>query len=254
MSNQPEYFLGQGKVFIAQRDAAGNPKAMRWLGDVDDVKISLKTGKVERKESWSGERAKAMSLTIDKEASVDLTLMEFSQQNLSLALFGKIITTAAGSVTGEQLPSGLVVGDRVAFKNPTVSAVVITDSAATPAPVNSAKYEVDPKYGALTVKDVTGFTQPLIAAYSHGAVDSVAVFGNAPSEMFLRYEGINLAQDGKPIIVELYRVKSEPLKELSLITDKQAEMKISAEVLIDGTKAADADLGRFGRILQVSSA
>ncbi|MFZ2999827.1 MAG: hypothetical protein WA071_05840 [Undibacterium umbellatum] len=254
MSYQPQYFLGQGKVFIAQRDAAGNPKAMRWLGDVDDAKISLKTGKIERKESWSGERGKALSISVDKEASIDLTLMEFSKENLSFALFGKTTSTASGSVTGEQLTSGLLVGDRIPLKNPNVSAVVITDSAATPATVNPSKYEVDPKYGAITIKDVAGLTQPLIAAYSHGAVDSVAIFASTPDDLFLRYEGINLAQGGAPIVVELYRVKSEPLKELSLITDKQGDMKVNAEVLIDSTKPADGAMGRFGRIIQVSTA
>ncbi|MFZ6712974.1 hypothetical protein [Undibacterium sp. TC9W] len=254
MPYQPEYYYGQGKVFLAKRDAAGNPLVLRWLGDVDDLKVSLKTTPIKRKEAWSGEKTTSMSLIVDKDASVDMTLMDFSNENLNLALYGKSITSASGSVTGERLPTGLLVGDRVRLENPLVSSVVITDSATTPATVNPSKYEIDPKYGALTVKDATGLTQPLVAAYSHGAIDTVAMFAVIPDNVFLRYEGINLAQGGAPVIVELYCVKTEPLKELSLITDKQGDMKISAEVLGDTTKPADAEMGRFGRILQVSSA
>jgi len=46
-----QYFLGQGKVYIASRDAAGKPKAQRWLGDVSAAKLGLKVTKAEQKES-----------------------------------------------------------------------------------------------------------------------------------------------------------------------------------------------------------
>ena len=94
----------------------GNPKSLRWLGDVDEAKITFKTTKVERKESWSGERGKSMSLVLDKEANLDLTLMDFSPENVSQVIYGKNSLIANGTVTGEVLPSGLLSGDRIALK------------------------------------------------------------------------------------------------------------------------------------------
>ncbi|MFZ6712997.1 hypothetical protein [Undibacterium sp. TC9W] len=254
MTYQPQYYLGQGKTFFGLRDANGNPKSLRWLGDVDEAKITFKTTKVERKESWSGERGKSMSLVLDKEANLDLTLMDFSPENVSQVIFGKNSLIANGTVTGEVLPSGLLSGDRIALKYPQVSAVTITDSSATPVTLNSSKYDVEAVYGAITIKDATGLTEPLKVAYTHGGVNSISIFSKIPDDVYFRYEGINLAQGGTPIIVELYRLKTEPLKELALITEKQGDMKISAEVLIDSTKPADGEMGRFGRILQVSTA
>ncbi|CAN5754092.1 hypothetical protein BH11PSE12_BH11PSE12_08300 [soil metagenome] len=246
MSN---YFLGQGKVYIASRDAQGNAKAQRWLGDVSEAKIGLKTDKVDHKESYSGQRAIAKKLVIGKEASVDLKIMELSRENLALALYGKSLTIASGSVTGEVLPTVLV-GERVSLKYLKVSGLVITDSAATPVVLNASKYTVDPDYGSIVFNDVAVAVQPFKAAYTHAELENVAVFTAAQPEVFLRYEGINLAEGNTPIVVELYKVNTEPLKELALITTKLAELDINATVLIDSTKPVSDEMGQFGRILK----
>lgn len=247
-----QYFLGQGKVYIASRDAAGKPKAQRWLGDVSAAKLGLKVTKAEQKESYSGQRSTVKSIVIGKEATLDLTLLEISKENLSLALSGKSTILASGSVTGEALPLELVAGDRVSLKYPKVSTVVITDSAATPATLDSAKYDVDADFGTITFKDITGVTQPLKAAYTHAALASVSMFTKQLEDVFIRYEGINLGEDGVPVVLELYKVNPEPLKDFALITDKFADMAISSSVLIDSSKPADGELGQFGRIIQVT--
>jgi hypothetical protein len=250
MSN---YYLGQGKLYLAARTAGGQAKALRWLGDVSDAKLSLKVDNVKHKESYTGQRLDAKNLVIGKEASFVFTLMELSKDNLAIALYGKSSTIASGSVTAEPLPADLVAGDRVALKYPKVSTVVITDSAAMPVTLDPAKYEVDANYGAITLKDVAGVTQPLKVAYTHAALENVSVFTAAQSEVFIRYEGINLAEDGAPVVVELYKVSTEPLKELALITTKFAETTINSTVLLDNARPMDDELGQFGRILQVAA-
>ncbi|UCM30546.1 hypothetical protein LE197_11895 [Pseudomonas sp. PS1(2021)] len=71
--------------------------------------------------------------------------------------------------------------------------------------------------------------------------------------MALRYEGINLAEDGAPIIVEIYKLSPGLLQELSLITDGNdvAGMPVSFSALLDTSKPANGPLGQFGRIIQV---
>ncbi len=248
-----DYFLGQGKVYIAKRDANGNPQAQRWLGDVSAAKLTLKVSKAEQKESYSGQRALAKSIVVGKEASVDLTVMELNKDNLALALFGKAVSTAQGSVSGESLPNGLIAGDRVTLAYPKVSAVTLTDSSATPVTVAPTKYQLDTDFGAITLLDVAGVTQPIKAAYTHAAIESMPMFSAPQPEVFIRYEGVNLAEGNAPFVVELYKVNTEPLKDLALITDKFADMNINCSVLIDRNKAADGDLGQFGRIIKAAN-
>jgi len=247
-----QYLLGQGKVYIAARDAAGKPKAQRWLGDVSAAKVGLKVTKADQKESYSGQRSTVKSIVVGKEATFDMTLQEVSKDNLALALSGKPTSLVSGSVTGEALPLALIAGDRVSLKYPKVSSVVITDSATPSVTLDPAKYDVDADFGAITFKDVAGVTQPLKVAYTHAPLESVSMFTAQQSEVFIRYEGINLAEGGTPIVVELYKVNPEPLKDLALITDKFADMAISSAVLIDSSKPADDEIGQFGRIIQVT--
>lgn len=245
-----DYFLGQGRVLIGAINAAGVVLALRWLGDVSDLKISLKTDTIKNKENYSGQRSTVKNITIGKEATVDLTLEELSQENLALALYGKSMLINSGSVTGEVLPIGLVAGDQVALKYMQVNAVMITDSSGTPVTLDPSKYDLDQNYGSITFKDVSSATQPFKVAYTHAALNNVSVFTAAQPEVFLRYEGINLAEGNAPVVVELYKVSTEPLKELALITDKLSNMQITASVLLDSTKPASDEFGQFGRILQ----
>jgi hypothetical protein len=251
MSN---YYLGQGKVYLAGRTAAGAATALRWLGDVSTLNLSLKTDLATQKENYSGQAATVKNIVVGKDATADMTLMELSKENLAFGLQGKTSTIESSSITGEALPLGLVAGDRVALKYPKPSAVIITDSSPQPATVDESKYEVDPVYGAITFTSVTGLIQPLTVAYTHGAVDSVAMFNATAQDFFLRYEGINLAEEGAPIIVELYKVSTEPFKQLSLIGTKFDGADVTASVLIDTSRPVDDELGQFGRILQLAPA
>ncbi|WP_260331342.1 hypothetical protein [Pseudomonas aeruginosa] len=166
------------------------------------------------------------------------------------------MTKAAGSVTGEALPADLVAGDVIRLANPGVSELVITDSASTPAPL-------DPQYYALRADGLrrgptAGLptpapTQPFKAAYEYAATRQVGMFTAPQPTIALRYKGINLAEGGAPVIVELFKVATDPLQELALISDGNtvAGMQISGGILLDTSKPDTGDLGRFGRIIQL---
>ena len=250
MDEQTNYYMGQGKVSIAERDANGNPGPLRWLLDVSKADISLSSEVKKIKENYSGKKMTGKTVNVGAEGTFSFTLDELSPENQALALRGTATKIPAGSVTGEQLPAGLKAGDRIKLKNITVSNVVITDSAVTPATLPPANYKVDPDYGTAEFSDVGSLTQPFKAAYSHGAFDSVPMFTSSQKELFVLFEGVNLAEGNEKFVVELYKVSPDVLKDLSLIGDDFAGMSITAEILADRSKPEDGELGRFGRILR----
>ena len=69
-----------------------------------------------------------------------------------------------------------------------------------------------------------------------------------------RYEGLNLAENNAPVIIELYKLATDPLQELALITggNALAGVQIACAVQIDGAKSATGPLGQFGRFIQVT--
>lgn len=244
------YFSGQGRVYLAARDASGNPLSLRWVGNVPDLKISLNVETIEHKESYSGQRLTDLQLIKSKDGEFSCTLEEISLENLELSLFGQTTSVTSGSVTDEALATGVAAGDIRLLANQFVSAVSITDS---DSPANSltegTHYKVHAAQGAIEFLSVAGFIQPFLVDYSYGAAKRTAMFKSAQPEVWLRFDGINTADGNKPVIVDLYRVAINPTRDLSLVSDELQQFELTGKVLADVSKDGSGPLGQFGRIV-----
>lgn len=243
-------FSFQGKVSLGDRLPNGKLSKPIWCGNVPTCQLQLKTDSTDKTESFSGNRLQYGRLQKGKTATLNLTFDEWLSKNLTLGLYATELSVAAGSATGESLPSGLVAGDQVKLDHPFVSSLVITDSAGTPATVPPANYSLDSaNAGLLTLNDVGAFVQPFKAAYSYEAAKNLTIFTAAPPERYFLLDGIN-TETGEPVIVHLYRVRFDPISQLDLITDDYGNLPMVGSVLYDVVNAADANLGGFGKIEQ----
>lgn len=245
------YYYGQGRVYLAKRDTSGNPINERFIGDVSALSVKLEVDKVEHKESFSGQKALVRSFPIGKTATLDMTMHQVDTDNLALALYGTSKSVTGSTVTDESLPENLAAGDSAALAHGGVSAVTVTDSTGTPASLTEGTdYTVDATFGRITIVDPGSYTQPFKVSYTYADAKSVGMFTSGQPELFLRYEGYNLAEGNSGVIVALYKVAPDPLQELALISDGNdvAGMQVSAGLLLDTSKSPTADLGQFGSI------
>ena len=247
------YASFQGRVYLGKRDSAGQPLEVRSPGNVAELKLSLKTDVLEHFESQTGQRSLDHRMVKQKSATVNLTIEEFTKENLALALYGNHVTGAGGSVTEEPVGGAMpVIGDRYFLAHPKVAALLLIDSAASPATLTAGThYTADTDFGALQLLQINGFTPPFKASYTFGTATEIGIFTQALPERFLRLEGINTAQGNAKVLVELYRVAFDPLKEISFISDEYNKFELEGAVLADTTKPFDALLGQFGRIVQL---
>ena len=248
-----QYASFQGRVYLGTRSATGTPENVRTPGNVANLSIALKTDVIEHYESTTGQRGLDARLVKQKNATVSLAIEEFTKENLALAMYGTYQAVTTGTVLTETISTlAPTLGDRYFLAHQKVSTVVITDSAGVPATlVAGTNYTVDEGFGAITFLDVTSFTAPIKAAYSYGAVTDVSMFTAPLPERYLRLEGMNTADSNKRVMVELYRVAFDPLKDLSLITDDLNKFELEGSLLADTTKPYDAVMGQFGRIVMV---
>lgn len=254
------YASFQGRVYLGKRDGAGRPVEVRSPGNVAELKLSLSTEVVEHYESQSGQRTLDHRMVKQKSATVSLTIEEFTKENLALALYGHHVAGAAGTVADEPVGGAApVVGDRYFLAHPKVSSLVLKDSS-TPAETLALgiDYTADLDFGAvqfLRLDDggspATPYTPPFKASYGFGAVTEVGIFTQALPERYLRFEGINTAQGNARVLVELYRVAFNPLKELALISDDYNKFEMEGSLLADPGKPLDAALGQFGRLVNL---
>ncbi|HFE7520432.1 TPA: hypothetical protein ACGAD2_000900 [Salmonella enterica subsp. enterica serovar Newport] len=240
------YYYGQGKLYLAKRNASGRPGAYRWVGDVSKLELALSVETLTHKESYSGQRATTRRLITSKDATVTSTWFEFSAENLATQLYGERAIVAAGTVTGEALPDNIQAGDRLALAHQNVSDVVIGTLQ------EGTDYTVDALYGALTF--LTPQAKAAGVNYSHAGGVNTTLFTRQPEELALRYEGINLAEGGKAVVVELYKIQFDPVSALSLISadNDVAGLETKAGVLFDGGMGSDPLLGNFGRVIHVA--
>lgn len=252
MARQETYYYGQGKVFLAERDPiTGAPGVYRWIGDCDALSLALEVESFDHKESYSGQRASVRRLYTGKEGTLSSTWYERSPENVALVLYGQAVNIAAGTVTGEALPLGIVAGDRVALAHQDVSDVVIGSL------IDGTDYILYADVGAvefLKTPDVTDAA--LTVNYKYGAAVNTSMFTQNARDVALRYEGINLAEGGKRVILELYKIQLDPVSAMDWInTDTSLSgLETSAGVLVDTLRQDDPVIGRYGRVIHVGGA
>ena len=245
------YASFQGRVYLGKRDALGAPIEVRSPGNVAELKLALKTDVLEHYESQTGQRSLDQRMIKQKSATVNLTIEEFTKENLALALYGNYVVGTNGTVTDEPVGGAApTIGDRYFVAHPKISALIVKDSTAKTL-VLGTDYTADLDFGALQFLNLTGYTAPFKASYAFGGATEIGIFTQPLPERFLRLEGLNTAQANAKVLVELYRVAFDPLKEISFISDDFNKFQLDGSLLADSTKPIDATLGQFGRIVQL---
>jgi len=244
------YYYGQGRVEAAPI-INGVVGKYRWINDVSAMSIALSIEKVEHKESYSGQKALVRSFPVGKTATLNMTLHSINVDNLAMVLYGTPIHTPAGTVTGEDL--GMVnIGDTIRLNHIGVSNLGVTDGSQ---PIDPVHYDVvdEGKYGEVNFISLPQPTMALSANYAYAARREVGLFTAPQPTVAIRYKGINIAEGNAPVLIELYKVATDPLTELALITDGTtvAGMPISGGILLDTSKPANGPLGQFGYIAQL---
>lgn len=256
----PNYFSGQGQVFISKRSAAGLVGAFWFVGNAPKFEVKPSMERRKHRESQSGQRLIDKIQTTTKGGTLDLTLEDIRKDNVTLLLSGKKVTMAGGSYTTgspDTLPSGLVVGSYVKLTRPNVTSLSIVDSAGTPATLTAGTHYAlrDAKHGFVEILSLGAFTQPFKAAYTYGSTDVVTQFeANDDDEYWVYFAGVNT--EGSPdqnIGMDIYRVVFNAAELVALINEEQGSFDISAEILRDPVRATDANFGGFARWLYIDA-
>ena len=249
MSN-PTLFSLQGYLRIGDILPNGSIGKLRWLGNVPEAQLQLNTEATDKTEDFSGQRLQIGRLGTGTTAAFNYTLDYWSAANLALAFNANESAIAASTVTGETFPTGLVAGDLVRLDHPFASSLVITDSAGAPVTVPPANYRIE-GHSESVVNIVTpgAFLQPFRAAYAYAAASNLVLFSRIGRAVYLQFDGVNTETD-EPVLLEMWKVRHDPIKELALINKEYGNMPMTSAVLYDQTRALDPLLGGFARMLQ----
>lgn len=178
------------------------------------------------------------------QVNVALTLADWNPVNFARSVFGTAAATAAGSVV-DVAYANVKQGGLVRLARPSPSAVTVKIGAAVINPAGN--YQVLPEgiFVLAGAADIPDNSTLLISSTHPEHVDIEALTTSAP-ELQLSFGGLNEADNGKPVIVDIWRVSSNIVSQLGLVQNALATLQVSAEVLVDPTKTG-AGLSRFYR-------
>lgn len=173
-----------------------------------------------------------------KEVKVKMKLADLNVVNLARGELGTIEAIEAGTVTDEPHIAALGGLLRLAHIQPTAVTLKIGAVAADAILVPmTGNYEVRPE-GIFLLPGATGVTAAakLWASYSYGEYAVIQALTTKAVELELTFGGLNEADSGKPVLVEIFRASQGVTKSLALISKNFGALDIEGTVLMDPTK------------------
>jgi len=157
--------------------------------------------------------------------------------NGTLALTGitpGATTTLTGANTlavGQRVVVGGAAGADAAFINGKVMTVVTASAGSVTTDLNTS------------TKTITGaaakvFTEGDAVAVDYTYANQKVVDGltTGSKELFMRFEGLNTAEENAPVVVEVFKFSTDPFKELALIGDTVQSFVLEGSVLADNAR------------------
>ncbi|QLP58627.1 hypothetical protein HV092_14690 [Klebsiella quasipneumoniae] len=238
------YYYGQGKVFLAPRD---NKRAFRWVGDVSSLKIAFSYEQQITKASRGGQLYQNQRIITGASGSISSTWHNFSVENLALLLGAQPVDEPFSFNEQFPVPDGVVKGDIIALPHTTVFNVSINGLE------RDADYVVDRQFGTIEFLSTPAVGMRTVE-YDHLYNQWIPFFSLKPQEFYLRFQGVNLAEDSAPVLLELYRVSVDPLAILEMISSGTdiAGMDMTSLILPDFNQQTGTALSFFGRIQVVN--
>ncbi|MGE3319824.1 MAG: hypothetical protein AB7I18_11075 [Candidatus Berkiella sp.] len=223
-------YIGKGKVYLAKRE----DNKLRYVGNCDKVELSISEETKELKDFANSGGGVVNSVSRVDKLEIALNLFDYSPANLAMALYGEASTVEAGKAVTEE---------HVAYRNHLVK---LQHSHIKHVTVKSTKADIIFQQG--TDYDVVSAGiiilesskikdgEKLLIDYEYSGSDIIHALVNSGYEYHLVFDGLNEAQSGKKVVLDLYRVKFTPASSLSLIGDDFASLELKGTALVDTSK------------------
>ncbi|SFM71333.1 phage tail tube protein [Marinobacter pelagius] len=241
MAYREESYIGNGKIWERTR---GSTDPFREVGNCSALTLGVTTEEASLPNYRGGggeankrERITAVALTV--------TAHDFNAENIAAGLRGDVSANVASSVASEVQPgadSGLV---RTNFLIDTSQPVTVTGPSGTPSYIQGTDFNIS----AAGIEVIDGGSiasgADIEISYESLGTDIVDALMNSGVEKEIVFDGLNEAQSGSPVVVDIWRAKPGAAEELGLISDEYGALTLPYAVLLDTAKEAAGESGYF---------
>lgn len=233
-------YIGKGIVYVENDDGQ-----LIDVGNATGFSYAAEENKIELKNYRTTGGGNYNSVSRVESVNINMTLTDFSAQNLSLGLFGSVTAVAAGAVTDEAQTTPADVS--IDFLLPTDHMIDTTETVTVTGYTEGTDFSVT----AAGIKVLAAGSIPastaLAISYTKKATDVVQAFVNAASDRKIVVDGLNEAQSGAPVVITVHRAKFGPAQETAFIGDEFGEISLSGDALQD-TSITTSGLSQYLKV------
>lgn len=238
-----EAFAGVGRMHAR---AYGSSGAFRHVGNASLLTLKQELDIQEQRDytALGGGLAKRRARL--KNVKADLTWLSFNTANLTLALAGTAAAVAEAAVTNEVVKG--YKGSVTPLAAPPKAITAVNKVGVGTALAAGTDYRLSPggivwlEGGSITDGD------SFEVDYTGYAHDRIEAAMKPATELEVFFEGLNDAEDGSPVIGNLWRCSFPPAAEIALIGEQMAELKFPVELLKDANRGSGTS--GFFRVLK----
>lgn len=224
-------YLGSGTLYARE---AGSAVGLIAIGNTSKLDFAVEEDKKTLADYSKPGGGTYASVSRIKAVTAQFTVHDLNKTNVARALFGTEAVVTGAAVVDETVTA--YKGGIAKLNHPSPTAVVVTNSAATTTYVANTDYEV--RAGGILILDAGAITdaQELKVDYTFATYHKVEALTTGAKVLELFFEGLNEANSGKPVLIDVYRLQLSPAKALALLGDDFAELEMEGEVLKDASK------------------
>jgi len=165
------------------------------------------------------------------------TMADINFVNFTRAILATGSETAGAAIVGESHKA--YKGGLICLENLQPSSVTIKKGA-TVVPA-AGNYEVRAE-GIYVLPDAAGLADAddVTVDYTHVTTATLEALTQKAPELQIRFAGLNEADSGKPVVVDMWRVGQGVAKTLALMNNNFMGLPVEGELLIDPTKVGDS--------------
>ena len=238
-------FIGVGQIYLS---TGGGP--LLSVGNCAELSYSFDEEKKVQKDYTNPGGGNANVLSKIDNFRGALKLIDYTADNLALALRGAVTAQTAAAVSDEAHASAGVDNELIPFScsyDPTVAPVVTLTNAT--ACVADTDYALTPN-GIVTLPGGNIDANGVLVSYTKAAGEVMEALVASGQEFKLYFDGMNEAQSGKAVAVTCHRVKFSPAQGLNFLGGEFGEIPLEFEVLSDAA-IQGAGISRYLKIQQV---
>ncbi|MDO6747212.1 hypothetical protein [Gilvimarinus sp. 1_MG-2023] len=241
-------FIGVGVVYL---ELIGSNTGLINIGNVSTLEYAFDEEKQEQRNFMTPGGGNANVQSSISSFTGSMTLVDYTPENLAKALRGSVTAVTAGAVTEEAHSCAGVDGELIPFDFPADHSEDITVvTTADGALVQDTDYTIS-STGIVVIGTGSIDNTGVKISYTKAAGAIVEALVESGQEYKLHFDGLNDAQNGKPVAVINHRVKISPTSGLGFLNSEFAEIPISFDVISD-PNVTGTGLSKYMKIVQAA--